>query len=391
MAQVRWEDDPDQWRPPPAPVAQRAVTRIQPPGASPMKVPAPQTYALPLRPERERNTFPNDFPASRQRFPIQMAPPPAPSGGYNADQLRNALMGSGAPANADSLAQFIAGHPEFASGVTIQGSKKNKLYDPSGNFLADVIRATSGPNPSWDWDTATGDSGGGGNYGNSQSTELFINTLLQRMEELQKPQEDPFRDLLQVLSLSRVKGLEGDPYTAGDDAALRARYMAPLTQARDTAQQQVRERIGARGMLPSSGLLEQSLSNIDAGYEQGVAQGSNDLAVRAIDEKQNRGNQQLDILRNLENVSAGARGEHTGQMQELTQLAAMFPQLDSQRLQQLLQASGEGATSPGQLASTALGIGNQQMDQQQINDRNRQATAAAWGEYLAYILSQMGR
>jgi hypothetical protein len=295
-------------------------------------------------------------------------------------------MAYGAPANADSLAQFISAHPEFATGVTIQGTKKNKLYDPSGNFLADVIRATSGPNPSWDWDTATGSPAAtGGNYGNSQNTELFLNTLLQRMEELQKPQEDPFRDLLQVLSLARVKGLEGDPYTAGEDAALRAKYMDPLTQARDTVQQQARERIGARGMLPSSGLLEESLSNIDAGYEQGVAQGSNDLAVRAIDEKQRRGDEQLDILNSLYGVSSGQRGERNAQMQELVQIAAMFPQLDAQRLQQLLAASGDQGA-----AANATNILGQQQNQANVNDANRQATAAAWGEYLAYILSRMG-
>jgi hypothetical protein len=78
------------------------------------------------------------------------------AGAYNLEQLKSALMAQTGKATPEELAKFVAAHPEFATGVTIQGSKKNKLYDPSGKFLADVIRATSGPNPSWDWDASTG-------------------------------------------------------------------------------------------------------------------------------------------------------------------------------------------------------------------------------------------
>lgn len=69
-------------------------------------------------------------------------------------------MAHGERASAESLAAFIAAHPEFATGVTIGGSKKNKLYGPKGEFLADVIQGTSGANPTWAWDDSTADGGG---------------------------------------------------------------------------------------------------------------------------------------------------------------------------------------------------------------------------------------
>lgn len=84
------------------------------------------------------------------------------TGAYNLNALRQALQSHSAPATADELAKFIAAHPEFATGVTIGGSKKNKLYGPNGEFLADVIRGTDSSSPAWDWDTSTETGAGGG-------------------------------------------------------------------------------------------------------------------------------------------------------------------------------------------------------------------------------------
>jgi len=96
--------------------------------------------------------------------------------GYDPNRLRDALMASGVPANAAELKKFIDAHPEFATGVTIGGSKGNKLYGPGGVFLADVIRGTSTSNPAWDWDTSTGTSGGaaGGGAGAGGIDESYL-------------------------------------------------------------------------------------------------------------------------------------------------------------------------------------------------------------------------
>ena len=87
--------------------------------------------------------------------------------GYNLEQLKAAwLTGSGgryAPTRA-GLAQFIAdnkGPGGFAEGVTIGGSKMNKLWlgpVSTGTYLGDVIRGTDSSSPWYDWDDSTGDT-----------------------------------------------------------------------------------------------------------------------------------------------------------------------------------------------------------------------------------------
>jgi hypothetical protein len=101
------------------------------------------------------------------------AHPPATTGGaaagppgYDPVKLQAALKANNVPPSAQALKDFIAAHPEFATGVTIGGSKGNKLYAPGGAFLADVIGRTSSTDPNappyWDWDTTIGGGGGAG-------------------------------------------------------------------------------------------------------------------------------------------------------------------------------------------------------------------------------------
>ena len=97
--------------------------------------------------------------------------------GYNLEKMKAAWLGAAgkyAPTR-EGLAKFIAdnnGPGGFAEGVTIGGSKKNKLYlgnESGGTFLGDVIRGTDSNNPAHDWDTNTS-SGGGGNQSTTTGT-----------------------------------------------------------------------------------------------------------------------------------------------------------------------------------------------------------------------------
>lgn len=109
-------------------------------------------------------------PLAPTTTPPAVTPPPTPQtgpapfaqpGNFNVNQLRDAWLSSGGRTPAD-LAAFIKTHPEFAAGVTISGSKSNKLYGPNGEFLADAIFATSDPSQARAaWDTGTGGGGGG--------------------------------------------------------------------------------------------------------------------------------------------------------------------------------------------------------------------------------------
>lgn len=228
------------------------------------------------------------------------------------------------------------------------------------------------------------------NYGNSASSELFLNEALSRLEQLHQPVDDPFQSIYALYAMQQAMGLSGDPYTAGDDAALRARYMEPLTQARDAAQQQTAERMGARGITPSSGLYQDQMNQLDQGYERGVAQGSNDLAVRAIDEKQRRNQQQLAIFNSLMQMSSGQRAENSANGREALSVAGLFPQFESDRLNQLLAASGEGATSTSNLAQWLQTMQNQNANQAGQNNQNSQQSSYAWAQAIVRAMAALG-
>ena len=75
------------------------------------------------------------------------SPSPSPSGGYNLEAFRKAWTqpGVGSQTSMADLQAFLAARPDITQGVTLQGEK---AYDPSGNFIADLIGNYSGGDPS---------------------------------------------------------------------------------------------------------------------------------------------------------------------------------------------------------------------------------------------------
>jgi hypothetical protein len=125
-----------------------------------------------LKNSGEAQTYAKAHPAAAAPgTPGTGAPGTGGATGYDPNALRQALLASGAPANAAELKKFIDAHPEFATGVTIGGSKNNKLYGPGGVFLADVIRGTNSASPAWDWDAGTGASSFGATAGDGQTVD----------------------------------------------------------------------------------------------------------------------------------------------------------------------------------------------------------------------------
>lgn len=241
------------------------------------------------------------------------------------------------------------------------------------------------------WQESGGGSGSGAGAGYTDpSSQLFINELLSRMQSLRQPVNDPMAPLYQLQALSRVQNLAQAPYTGADDAALVAKYMNPLTQARDAALQQNKERIGARGMLPTSGLLDELNKGTNASYQQGVAYGSNDLAVRAVDERQRRQQEQLSVLSDLLNLGKSQRSEENARGQEIVNLASQLPAMDERRLAALLQASGDNAPAAN-ASSNLLNQGSQNLSQQLLHANDQASRDSAWGEFFGMLLNNWGQ
>jgi hypothetical protein len=218
------------------------------------------------------------------------------------------------------------------------------------------------------------------------SAMIYLNQLASRLNQLNTPQHDPWEDILKLFALQRVQSLNGAPYTSGDDAALIAHYRDPMTQARDQAKQQKAQDLARRGITPNSPLFQHEMSLIDQGYERGLATADNQLGVQAVQEKQRRADQQLSILDSILGVNRTGVDRSNALADRAVQVAGMFPAFDQQRLQMLLQASGEGAASPSSLISGLNSLGGLGLNSAIYQNGQDATSAAFWGNLIAGIM-----
>lgn len=364
---------------------------------------APQPFTIPTR---------NNNPQVTQPAPAQPYTPPASAAAPNA---KNAA-GRGVTAEQyyrDYLANFKvnlkqsdpAGWDDLIKALAAEGYNYTLDSRPDGMHKAlykngdpnQAIKILNGyDQPIWEPILNGGSAEGGaaaGSQGGTQdpNSELFINEVLSRIAQLRKPVDDPLAPLYQLIAMQRVQGLNGAPYTAGEDAALTAHYMNPLTQARDAEIQQNKERIGARGMAPTSGLLDELNRGTNASYQSGVAQSSNDLAVRAVDEKQRRQQEQLSVLSDLLGYGKSQRNEDDQRGQEIVSLAGQLTGMDDKRLAALLQASGSGDNAASSAQSGLLQQGQQQLQARLQASNNQADRDAAWGEFFGTVLNNLDK
>ncbi len=304
------------------------------------------------------------------------------------------LMGEGAgPQDAPGAGQWAGGDPAAevfhapAPIPTTWSTREDPGYQaaPVPNPAATTQQTFAGTNP--------------GGF-DDPSSMLFLNQAMNRLDQLNTPRVDPYEQLLQLMALMRVGDLGGAPYTAGEDAALVTKYRDPLTQARDAAKQTAAEEMARRGIGPTSGLFHQRMSEIDQAYERGIASGSNDLAVKAVDEKQRRADLQLSILNDLLGVSRSSQDRTDARAREALTTAEIFPNFDEKRLNMLLGASGEGAASPASILGNLVNLQSINSQSQTAANRlgfdaqgraqqNSANSASSWGQILGYLLSAM--
>lgn len=334
-----------------------------------------------------RNSAEGKAYAARQVKPPTTTTTTTGSGDWTA--FGQAWLGSGGKTVAD-LEAFIAANPQF--GATLTGSKRDKVTIGGRTF--DAVRSAGiggGLGASWDDITDGGGGNTGSNYGNSASTELYVNEILSRLKALRQPINDPMTIALQRAALERVQGLQGAPYTAGEDAALIARYREPVTQARDVEYQRNREEASRRGFMASSGLLDVLDQATNRAYQGAIAQGANDLGVQAVAERQRRGQEALAILASLVQNETAQRNEMEQRSQELVRTASLLPGMDERRLQLLLDASNAGTASTNSALSNLLQLGQLNQSSNQTNNANAQNNSATFGAYLARILAALGQ
>lgn len=333
------------------------------------------------------------------------APPPPPPGSYagGGDQTILALLQSGMDPRA-AAAMFNQTNRRTT------GNEAQYYNDHRGQTIGLPSGYASLEPGGWAWTVRTPEGPGGGagpaagpavgsgtpflasgtNPGGytDPSSLIYLNQALQRLNQAQQPQDTQVYDLLKSLALKRVTALDAPPYSAADEAALIARYREPLTQARDAAYVRNKETASARGYLPSSGLLQSMDSRVNQGYERAIGQGANEMAVRAIDQKQQNAQQQLQILSSLLSANNQQFDRGSSQADHAVDVAKLFPDFDAQRLDQLLRAGSDNSGSSALNSLTSLG--NLNLNASNINNSNDRANSEAWGKLIAGLMAALG-
>jgi hypothetical protein len=117
----------------------------------------------------------------------QAASVPAPSGGVSMADFSRAWEASPFPGTVEGLKQFLASNPAYAqAGITLGGSKGDKVYGPGGVFWGDAVQSAGlgglGKN------RLTGDTGGGTGGGGLASLGLgFGSSMAPWTEQFNAP------------------------------------------------------------------------------------------------------------------------------------------------------------------------------------------------------------
>lgn len=234
------------------------------------------------------------------------------------------------PATRDSALAYWAGRIAQGDGALgVRNGSVQKFQDGGGGG-ASAYASSPGGNP--------------GSY-TDPSSMLYLQQVLKRLQQVQQPQDNSILDLLKSLAMTQVQKLQQKPYSAADDQALITQYREPLNQARDTAKQQAALDLSRRGIGPTSGVYQDRMKQIDQAYVKGVAQGSNQMGVNAVQQQNTNALQALQILSGLQSATNTQTDRSNAMSDQAVNLAKMFPDFDATRLDQLLRASGDTSGS----------------------------------------------
>ncbi len=211
--------------------------------------------------------------------------------------------------------------------------------------------------------------------------------------------------------VGRISDLQAPPYTAGQEAVLRAKAFDEYEKRRQATIKNAQEGVASRGFAPSSGLTFAATSGVNKEFEQGRTTLESALLMDAIAESQRRAQESTGLSKELADRTS-ARQERKAELEQMAQQAysagdmmtlnilaqvadieaQMNAQADQQERERLiaagipvdlqnnnvqlaLQILGQGGT-PAQIVSALTGVG--QLGNQQAA-LAQQASASKWG------------
>lgn len=234
----------------------------------------------------------------------------------------------------------------------------------------------------------------------AQMGEIRNNPALNQFNQIAQGQlgeirNNPGLEQLKTFLNSQFQNLSQHPGFSPDEmAVLNTQAFEPIEELRKASQQRNKERTAQAGYLPSSGLAELRAGQTDYDYDKLRTVANRDLAVQAIDRRDQDLNRAQQIAMLLgQDIPQGQRSEELklakdlgitipqGQRAEELQLANLLYQLPRNSLMDAL-AVVNGSPNSQNLMSGANLLAQQQYLQQQQNEQKWNAIA----QFIAGLL-----
>jgi hypothetical protein len=194
--------------------------------------------------------------------------------------------------------------------------------------------------------------------------------------QLNQVRDNPaLNQLLQFLQSQFETRSQSPGMTPDELAVMRTQAFEPIEDYRNASKQRSAERTAARGMLPSSGLAELDLRDIDMAADQNRTRLDRDLAMSQIDRRRQDQTQAAQIAQMLGITIPGM------QRTEELMLGNSLYQLPRTAMQDALSVVN-GTSNPNDMFTQSLQLQQQQLAQQQqamrLQQENDARNAAIW-------------
>lgn len=129
-------------------------------------------------------------------------------------------------------------------------------FTPAGTYVPPSPSATTAPVDQ------------GTNVFDDPATQAFERLLNARVQGLNTPFQNPDFEPAVTQLRSYLARLQGPAYTPAQTDLIKTQTLDPLERQRQAARQQVVQRLAARGITPSSGIVERALEDVDQQFNQ---------------------------------------------------------------------------------------------------------------------------
>ena len=174
---------------------------------------------------------------------------------------------------------------------------------------------------------------GGTGVFNDPATQQYEQLLNGLIGKLNTPYTPPsFQQSIDQMN-AYLKQLNGPAFTPQQQDILQTQQLDPLERQRSAQKQQVMERLGSRGITPTSGITEQALENTDNSFNTLRANAQAGIASNQVGVQRQNAATAAQLAPQIAQMEAGNYGQNLGYQTQAANLASIIPQLAWSRLQ----------------------------------------------------------